>query len=257
MSRLCQLCLLILLFGESQVQAEPGWIYQTGPIAGLMAGLYDGFAVCPDVLKRGSSVGVGTFDHLDGEMIVLDDTVYAARQSGAVEAIKDCSTPFATVASFSDKATKKPWKNLDLSQLEAATNELIPSLNIPVMIKVQGTFEGVTLRVAPRQERPYKKLVDAIKQQPIFVRDRVSGTMVGFRMPAYLSGINVAGYHFHFISDDRKFAGHVFRLKVVNAEATIEPALGLSLGIPRDSAFSSSILAPASESEVGKVERAN
>ena len=33
--------------------------------------------------------------------------------------------------------------------------------------------------------------------------------MLGFRFPAYAEGIEVAGYHLHFISDDRARGGHV------------------------------------------------
>ena len=33
--------------------------------------------------------------------------------------------------------------------------------------------------------------------------------MVGFYCPEYIGQINVAGYHLHFVSDDKKSAGHV------------------------------------------------
>ncbi|MBM4252418.1 MAG: acetolactate decarboxylase [Deltaproteobacteria bacterium] len=247
----------LLLICSQMGIAEPGWIYQTAPIAAVMAGLYDGNASCSDVLRRGSNVGVGTFDHLDGEMIVVDGQVYAARQSGKVERLSACSTPFATVASFSADAKAEQLKNLDLAQIEAAVDARMPSLNTPVFIKISGDFAAVTLRVAPRQERPYPKLTEAVKKQPIFERARVTGTMVGFRMPSYVSGINVPGYHFHFISDDHTFAGHVFKLNLVSGAVTLEAARGLQLGIPSDQAFTHTNLAPVSDADVTKVERAH
>jgi acetolactate decarboxylase len=222
-----------------------------------MAGLYDGNASCSDVIKPGTSIGLGTFDHLDGEMIVTDGKVYAARQSGKVEQLTECSTPFATVASFGPDVKTDHLKSLDLAQIESTVDARIPSLNTPVLIKVHGDFAAVTLRVAPRQERPYPKLTEAVKKQPIFDRARVAGTMVGFRMPSYVSGINVPGYHFHFISDDHTFAGHVFSLKLIKGTVNIEAARGLELGVPTDHAFTHTNLAPVSDADVTKVERAH
>jgi acetolactate decarboxylase len=37
----------------------------------------------------------------------------------------------------------------------------------------------------------------------------VSGTIVGFRCPPHVKGINDTGYHLHFLSKDKTQGGHV------------------------------------------------
>ncbi|MGB6152245.1 MAG: acetolactate decarboxylase, partial [Pricia sp.] len=43
--------------------------------------------------------------------------------------------------------------------------------------------------------------------------EAVSGTIVGFYCPDFIGNINVKGFHFHFISDDKKLGGHVMDFK--------------------------------------------
>ena len=52
-------------------------------------------------LKKHGDFGIGTFDALDGEMIVLDGVVYQAKADGHIyQAADNLTTPFATVTYF-------------------------------------------------------------------------------------------------------------------------------------------------------------
>ena len=43
-----------------------------------------------------------------------------------------------------------------------------------------------------------------MREEPIFEFHDVEGTIVGFFTPDYLRGVNVPGYHLHFITADRR-----------------------------------------------------
>ena len=65
------------------------------------------------------------------------------------------------------------------------------------------------VRSVKRQEPPYQPLADVAKSQSVWTHGEVSGTLVGIRCPPWVKGLNVPGYHWHFLSDDRKIGGHV------------------------------------------------
>jgi len=247
-------CLLSVILASKPLLASPNWIYQTGPINALMDGLFAGTTTCQDLLAHGD-IGLGTFDELNGEMIVLDRQVYAARESGRVEHVEQCTTPFAMVGTFSSAAKSLNWQSMDYQQVEANLDQQLKSRNDIVLIKVAGTFRKLTVRVAPRQKPPFPKLTEAVKNQPIFNFENIKGVMVGFRFPAYLNSINVPGYHLHFISDDHLHAGHVFSFHMQSGHVTFDEARGLQLAIPTDPSFQTANLNPVSEDAVNQVEK--
>ena len=85
----------------------------------------------------------------------------------------------------------------------------MPQKNEFLAIRVDGRFASITLRSVKRQEPPYGPLADVAKSQSVWTHEDVSGTLVGIRCPAWVKGLNVPGYHWHFLSDDRKVGGHV------------------------------------------------
>ena len=81
-------------------------------------------------------------------------------------------------------------------------------------VMIQGEFSYVKTRSVPAQEKPYPPLAEVTKNQPTFEFTDVTGTMVGFRCPPYVTGINVPGYHLHFLTDDRTAGGHLLEFTV-------------------------------------------
>ena len=85
---------------ESTAPRSPHQITQVSVNNALAAGHYDGVMPIPELLRHGD-FGVGTLDHLDGELVVLDGRPYQVRGDGAVVAVPpDRSTPFAVVTRF-------------------------------------------------------------------------------------------------------------------------------------------------------------
>lgn len=62
-------------------------------------------------------------------------------------------------------------------------------------------------------------LKDMLKEtQKAFKFDNMSGTLVCVYYPDFMDGINAAGWHIHFVSDDRQKGGHVFDLKMKSGQ---------------------------------------
>ena len=50
-------------------------LFQYGTMAGIMEGAFSGSITLEELLKHGN-FGIGTFDGLDGEMIIVDGKIY-------------------------------------------------------------------------------------------------------------------------------------------------------------------------------------
>src|SRR5262249_53182823 len=128
--------------------------------------------------------------------------------------------------------------------------------NVCTAIRVEGRFDRVTTRSVPRQTKPYPPLVAAAKAQKTFALRNVVGTMVGFRTPEYMAGLNVPGYHFHFLTADRRAGGRVLACSVRQARAGLDSALSLDVRLPATPEFARADLAGQSRQDLDRVEGA-
>jgi acetolactate decarboxylase len=64
-----------------------------------------------------------------------------------------------------------------------------------------------------------------------------TGTLVGFRTPDFEQGISVAGYHLHFLNNDRTGGGHVLDFELEHGQVAISGASQLHLSLPTSGAF--------------------
>ena len=122
-------------------------------------------------------------------------------------------------------------------------------------IRIEGTFSEVTLRAPHRQERPYPRLVDALADQYMATHTNISGTAVGFRLPGYVGGLNVPGYHLHFISDDRSIGGHIVNFSLDSATVSFDETLTFMMRLPSTGGFIDADLTGDLSDELGIVER--
>ena len=79
--------------------------------------------------------------------------------------------------------------------------------------------------------------------------------MVCVYFPDYMDGINAAGWHLHFVSDDKTRGGHVFELKMKSGRAVIDKINSIELKLPDEPVFDTYSLKNASEDEVKQVEQ--
>ncbi len=71
---------------EPVTPPDRGRITQVSVIDALMIGRYDGVMPIPELLRHGD-FGVGTLDHLDGEMIILDGRAYQVRGIDSISSL--------------------------------------------------------------------------------------------------------------------------------------------------------------------------
>lgn len=237
-------CTPIILPAATGDTAAPV-LTQISTLSALQLGLYDGDVTFAQLAQMGD-FGVGTFDGVDGEMIALDGKFYQARVDGSVqEAAPTTETPFADVHFFQSTQTltvTQPLTNFVALQAYLATQ--LPSQNQPYALKISGTFPSVKIRSVAQQQTPYPPLADVVAQQTVFDLSNISGTLVGYFMPDYLTGVTAVGYHFHFISDDRHHGGHLLDLALTSATVDVDPVEQVKLVIPQTALFQDADFTP-------------
>jgi acetolactate decarboxylase len=188
---------------------RPDTVTQVSTIDALLAGAYDGQMSCAE-LRRHGDFGIGTFHALDGEMVLFDGIVYQVKADGEVTTPGGgTTTPFAAVCCFDADSVLVLSRPMGRAAFEKLLDKSYPDRNAIYAICVEGRFRQMKTRSVPAQKKPYPPLAEVTRHQPIFTMEEASGVLVGFRLPPYVKGINVPGYHLHFISDDRTQGGHV------------------------------------------------
>ena len=207
-------------------------LFQTSTIDALLQGSYEGDVSFAELEGRGD-FGLGTFDALDGEMICLAGSFYQIKSDGRAYAVdRDARTPFAVVTVFEPDLSEMLSLPMDFEALCDHVDGVVGGGAVCCAVRVDGHFEYVKTRSVPRQHKPYPPLAEVVENQPTFELHDVSGTLVGFRFPDYTQGLNVSGYHFHFISADRTAGGHVLGCMLARGDLHIDREGDLQLELP-------------------------
>jgi acetolactate decarboxylase len=241
---------------ELHAEREAHVLFQASTIGALLEGAYDGDLTFAELAEHGD-LGLGTLNGLDGEMIALEGRFYRADVDGAVSEVeRDARTPFAVVTAFSPSVDAELGVSLDHEELLAGLDESIPAAAASCAIRIDGRFERVRARSVPRQSPPYRPLTEVVAEQHVFELAEVTGTMVGFRFPAYVEGIEVSGYHLHFIAEDRRRGGHVLGSRSDGAlRVRLDPSSDLHVELPPGVELADPELAARTHAAVEQVER--
>jgi acetolactate decarboxylase len=233
--------------------AEDETVFQTSTVNALMEGASTGDMTMGE-LKTHGDFGLGTFDGLDGEMIELDGKVYQVRADGHAHPVEDSArTPFATVSFFKADQSARLDQPHSMEAMLAAIGAMLPSQNMFHAIRIEGRFEYVKTRAVARQDRSVG-LEQAARDEPIFEFHDVAGTIVGFFTPDYLRGVNVPGYHLHFLTADRQAGGHMLVCRSGNVTIQIHHTPEFELGTPGTEEFLKADLSTDHTAAIRKVE---
>lgn len=185
-------------------------LFQHSTIGALMAGMFDGTLALNEVLTTNRTMGIGTLDGLDGELIIVNGTPFQVKVDGTVHEVdKRTKTPYVAVTNFEKEGEVAVTETLSGNQLKEKMKQAFSSVNTFQAVKVKGTFQKMHCRSVEKQEKPYPRLVDAAKDQVEFTRETVEGVLLGFYTPEIFGSIAVPEFHLHFLSDERDFGGHV------------------------------------------------
>jgi acetolactate decarboxylase len=239
---------------DLHAERDPHVLFQASTIGALLDGAFDGDLTFAELAEQGD-FGLGTLNGLDGEMIALDGEFFRADVDGAVHPVPaEARTPFAVMTKFEAAVDERIEGELSHDELLARLDELVPPPASSCAIRLDGRFEFVRARSVPAQTPPYRALTEVVADQHVFELTDVAGTMLGFRFPAYAEGIEVGGYHLHFISEDRARGGHVLDSRSTDLRARLDPSNDLHVELPPRVNLADPDLAAATHEAVLRVE---
>lgn len=216
--------------------------------AAFMSGYYEGEFLLSEVLSRGD-FGLGTFNNLDGEMIVLDGQIYRAKTDGTSEKVTDLSegTPSAIVTVFKTEQQIK-FQNVSTDGLKKWIAENLNTEKKMYALKLSGIFTKVTARSQQKvTSRPFPPIEAIVDKMVYHELDEVSGTLVGFQLPPYLGLINYPGLHFHFVGDSRNpllYGGCAPQYELREGTLHIMEITSFSVDIPKDETYETMEIIP-------------
>ena len=234
---------------------QPHVLFQASTIGALLDGAYDGDVSFAELAEHGD-LGLGTLNALDGEMIALDGRFYRADIDGAVSEISGKAlTPFAVVTWFEPSIEFHLDGPLSPDQLVAELDRRLPEdAAAACAVRIDGSFQLVRARSVPRQGKPYPPLTEVVDHQRVFEVADAEGAIVGFRFPDYSEGIEVSGYHLHFISTDRTRGGHVLEARPRSVRVRIDASARLRVELPPGVELSSPDLHRSTHEAIARVE---
>lgn len=231
------------------------FMYQYSIIDALLAGVFDGNLTIGDLKQKGD-FGIGTFNRVDGELIMTEGEVYRVSYDGAVRRVPDSdSTSAAFVKTFkADTVLTMEGNPLTYADFQKRLSAVL-NPNGLYALKVTGEFETMTARAPGAATAPFTTLSDHLKDhQALFNFVRTEGTCLGFLLPVYLARTNVPGYHFHFLSRDRKTGGHVFAFSTNRVKVEIDYVKGFVIENNTHPDFGKINLQPDRGAELKKIE---
>ena len=237
--------------------ADRETIFQVSLLQGLTLGDYYGSVTVKELKEKGDT-GIGTFEGVNGELIMLDGEVYRAKSDGSVEVAPDDETiPFSNVTFFDADTTEEISGISNINDLKDHLNGKVEEFgkNRFYMIRIDGSFKKVSARSELKQEEPYKTLADALStDQREFDFDETKGTVVGLYCPEFMSDLNAAGWHFHYVSENKQNGGHVLDLDIDNAELKWDNTDGFNMLLPETKMFPELDLTQDQSADIKKVE---
>ena len=234
-------------------------MFQVSTLQALVAGYTRSVITVQELEERGN-VGLGTFEGVDGEMILLDGVCYRARHDGAVtRPAPETGVPFASVAKVQGGTAFELGKAPDIETLKRELTCKIDeafALNSMHIVTVEGAFDSVSARSESAYRADHITLKDMLATtQREFVFEKLSGTLVCVYFPDYMDGINAPGWHVHFLSEDRTKGGHVFGVSLLRGHAILHRIDCIEIQLPATPAFDTYSLKETSQQEIAEVEQ--
>src|ERR1700751_3790484 len=119
-------------------------LYQISTSTALVEGVYAG-SVCSSVLLEHGDFGLGTFEDLDGEMVILDGQIYQVGET-VRHRTDDFLVPFASITHFRAKSSFEIDNVACLKDIELACEQQRISDNLFYALRLNGVFETIYAR---------------------------------------------------------------------------------------------------------------
>lgn len=214
-------------------------LYQISTLNALMLGDYKGACSVKDLLKVGDT-GIGTYDGLNGEAIFLNGVAYDGLATGEVIKMNENDTlPFATVAKFDESVKTNHMSFASINEFKEKMEEFVKDgKNYFYMIKMEGTF-NVRVRSCFKQKEPYEPLYKVAKDQREYEYHNIEGYVIGIYCPDYVEGMNLPGWHIHFLDKNLSKGGHILEVSSNDANMKINLLDEWDVIMPHNEEFAS------------------
>jgi len=212
---------VFVVFSQQAQPQDNGLLFQASSLNSLLRGSYEGKITAHDLLDHGD-FGLGAMEYMDGELVCLDAACYRVAVDGTAHRLTpESKIAFATAVFFKADKTADIGKQRNFTELQKYLDGELVEKNSMFAIRVSGFFSDITARSIPKQDKMYVPLSEVVANQTVSHFSNVRGTLVGFYIPDYMKEINVARYHFHFITDGREFGGHLLNMTITNGTVQI------------------------------------
>ena len=215
-------------------------LYQLALFQSVALGEYYGCRTVAQFKEHGD-FGMGIFEAVNGELIMLDGVVYQALYDGSVAVpADDCLIPYGNAAFFETDAEIFHVTAAGFEELEAILNEQVVKTgpNQFFFVKITGHFPFAAVRSELKQKEPFRMLNIALRtDQRKYEYMDLDGTVVGLYCPPYMQSMNAPGWHFHFISDDRTKGGHMTGGSLADCHVAVNRISRFVVDIPDTDSF--------------------
>lgn len=206
-------------------------LFLSAPVNSLLKGYYKQETTIGE-LKRCGDFGLGTFNNLDGEMVMIDGVVYQLNADGFTYPVADhVKTPFAAVTFFSPQITEEIDSDGSDMTLDSILDKMIISPNMLFAIRVEGEFRRVRAWSVAKQEN-YRQLDESAEERPVFEFEDTEGILAGFYVPRFIKSLCMPGFHLHFLTADLKRGGHLHQCSLKRMKITMQILPRLTLNLP-------------------------
>ncbi|RYZ96899.1 MAG: acetolactate decarboxylase [Sphingobacteriaceae bacterium] len=209
-------------------------LYSAGYASAFIAGLYDVYFPYKQVLQHGD-FGLGAPEHLDGELLIYKGVPYQTRYTGKTT-VASGTAPYAISCFFKTDKILKPGRPLSKTEFYKYIDS-VTTINGMYAIHITGKFNYIKTRAFPPMEKPYKPLAQLLDKQVFFENKDIDGDLVGFKLPAFMDGPYIAGYHFHFLAADKQKGGHIIDFTAHDITIEIDELKSFSMDLQQTPEF--------------------
>ncbi|MCR4662921.1 MAG: acetolactate decarboxylase [Endomicrobiaceae bacterium] len=215
-------------------------LFQVSTLQALMQGYYYPVSTVGE-LKENGDFGIGCFEAVNGELIMVDGVVYQAiHDSSILVPDNNAAIPYATVTFFNNDISFELENVSSMENLKEQLNKIVNENgnNIFYFVRIDGTFDTLYYRSEYAQKEPYKPLAKAMEtDQTFFNKENETGTIVGLYCPDFMDKLNSPGWHFHFITEDKQSGGHLLNLSSKKIAVQLDKKTDFKMTLPEEEKF--------------------
>ena len=228
-------------------------LYVSSPVNALVQGILREDKTLKEILGHGN-FGLGTFNDLDGEMVLVDGIFYQLKSDGSVLISEtSSSTPYACVTHFVSNQSIDLSSLSSFKDLQNSLSKAMLSPNLIYAIRVEGLFSTIRARSVPKQDS-YRPLVDVAGEQVEFNFNSIHGQLIGFWTPDFMSSVTVPGFHLLFLSTDKSHGGHLLDCSLDSGTLWLQAIDQLVLDLPHSIEYLKADLTKDTLADLNKAE---